>query len=338
MTSKKQTPANTTPKAPRAEHPTESGATPESAPKAPTPEEQPAKSGSTLEPKAPKTPKAPKAGEHPPKPSAPEPKPNHQAEHHPTKSGSRSNPAPKAAPAEEHPPKSGTTPEPERDEVLQNLATLSQVLDGDLNAIDPDDALKLVNEWYGSIHDTKAPETKELASGLKELQKLLKHKDVKGHDLGELIGQIGEQTTDLATNAEKAIKTPLQHLGKQLAKVGRSLAKAEDLHQLEALDSLVDIIAGESNTSDFKAAIDEIDRWHDLLHTAEDESLKQIAIELKALKQILKGNKVKGAELSQKLIHLGEQTTSAAVNAQRGFKGVVQKLGKVLSAFGKSLA
>jgi hypothetical protein len=52
----------------------------------------------------------------------------------------------------------------------------------------------------------------------------------------------------------------------------------------------------------------------------------------------LKDSKVKGAELNEKLIHLGEQTSSAATNAQRGFKGVIQKLGKVLTAFGKSLA
>jgi hypothetical protein len=81
---------------------------------------------------------------------------------------------------ERSPAKSGASAEQNNSEILQKkLDTLSQALQGDLNSLDPDDALKLVNEWYGLVHATKEPETKEIASGLKELQNLLKHKDVK---------------------------------------------------------------------------------------------------------------------------------------------------------------
>ena len=230
------------------------------------------------------------------------------------------------------------TSESKHDEPAQKLESLSEALQGDLSSIDPDAALKMIDELHGLVHQSKQPEAKEIATGLKELQKQLKRKEPSGHELGELIGHLGEQTSDLAAGAEKELKAPLQRLGKQLVKVGRSLAKAEDLHHLEGLDAVVDILEQDPSKSDPKSAVGEIDRWYDLLHKSEDESLKAIATELKQLKQLLKASKTKGADLSEKLIEIGEQTTAAAANAGRGFKGVIQKLGKVLTTFGKSLS
>ena len=230
------------------------------------------------------------------------------------------------------------TSESKHDEPAQKLESLSEALQGDLSSIDPDAALKMIDELHGLVHQSKQPEAKEIATGLKELQKQLKRKEPSGHELGELIGHLGEQTSEIAAVAEKELKAPLQRLGKQLVKVGRSLAKAEDLHHLEGLDAVVDILEQDPSKSDPKSAVGEIDRWYDLLHKSEDESLKALATELKQLKQLLKASKTKGADLSEKLIEIGEQTTAAAANAGRGFKGVIQKLGKVLTTFGKSLS
>ena len=230
------------------------------------------------------------------------------------------------------------TSESKHDEPAQKLESLSEALQGDLSSIDPDTALKMIDELHGLVHQSKQPEAKEIATGLKELQKQLKRKEPSGHELGELIGHLGEQTSEIAAQAEKELKAPLQRLGKQLVKVGRSLAKAEDLHHLEGLDAVVDILEQDPSKSDPKSAVGEIDRWYDLLHKSEDEGLKALATELKQLKQLLKASKTKGADLSEKLIEIGEQTTAAAANAGRGFKGVIQKLGKVLTTFGKSLS
>ncbi|WP_373544568.1 hypothetical protein [Chamaesiphon sp.] len=230
------------------------------------------------------------------------------------------------------------TSESKHDEPAQKLESLSVALQGELSSIDPDAALKMIDELHGLVHQSKQPEAKEIATGLKELQKQLKRKEPSGHELGELIGHLGEQTSEIAAGAEKELKAPLQRLGKQLVKVGRSLAKAEDLHHLEGLDAVVDILEQDPSKSDPKSAVSEIDRWYDLLHKSEDRSLKALATELKQLKQLLKASKTKGADLSEKLIEIGEQTTAAAANAGRGFKGVIQKLGKVLTTFGKSLS
>ena len=142
---------------------------------------------------------------------------------------------------------------------------------------------------------------------------------------------------EIATQSEPALKTPLQHLGKQLNKLGRSLSKAEDLEYLEGLDAVVDILEQKPKKIDLKNATSAIDIWYEILHKSEDKSLKAIATELKDLKQLLKAEKPKAADLSKKLIQIGDLTTATAATAGRGFKGVIQKLGKVLSTFGKSL-
>lgn len=227
--------------------------------------------------------------------------------------------------------------EPTSSQPLQKLESLLQALQGDISEIEPDVALKTIDELHTLVHQLKQPEAKEIASGLKELQKLLKRKEPSGHELGELIGHLGEQTSNIASAAETEFKAQLQHLGNQLTKIGRSLAKAEDLEHLEVLDSLVDILEAPDKT-DPKSSITQIDRWYDLLHKSEDENLQQIATELRELKKMLKGIKVQATELSAQLIQIGNLTTTAATNARRGFKSVIQKLGKGLTAFGKSLA
>jgi hypothetical protein len=223
-------------------------------------------------------------------------------------------------------------------EVSQKLATLIQVLQGDLSTIDLDKALATIDVFGNLLKQSKQPEVKEIATGLKELPKLLKSKEPSGHELGELIGHLGEQTIEIAADADKGLKTPLQQLGKQLTKIGRSLSKAEDSEQLEALDALVDTLKQTPDKIDAKSALGTIDRWYDLLHKSEDDRLKDIAAELKQLKQILKGSKSKSTDLSENLVRLGEKTIAASTDAGRGFKGAIQKLGKALTTFGKSLA
>ncbi len=222
--------------------------------------------------------------------------------------------------------------------LLEKLEALTEIIKGNLDEIVPDAAIKIVDDWQGLLQKSSEPELKEIASGLKELQKLLKRDEANRHDLGELLSQLGAQTSDVSTEADKVLKLPLQQLGKQLSKSGRSLGKADDRQQLEAVDELVDLLDDKPSKIEPKAAVTEIERWYELLNKSEEPPLKEIASELKQLKQLLKGNKVKSDEVSAKLIQIGELTTAAAADAGRGFKGAVQKIGKGLTKFGKSLA
>jgi hypothetical protein len=220
---------------------------------------------------------------------------------------------------------------------VKQLESLSKLLEGDLSVIDPDAVLKIVDDLHSVVQQFKQPGAKELATGLKELQKLFKRKEPTGHNLGELLSDLGEQTSSIAHATDPDLKTSLQHLGKQLTKVGKSLCKAEDLEHVEELDGLLKILERKYDEIDTKPAVSEIDRWYDLLHKSEDDSLQAIATQLKELKHLLKGNKTKGADISKKLLKIGERTTEAATNASRGFKGILQKLGKALTVVSQSI-
>ncbi|MCC5641252.1 hypothetical protein LC593_36745 [Nostoc sp. CHAB 5844] len=47
--------------------------------------------------------------------------------------------------------------------------------------------------------------------------------------------EVGEQTANFASDAEKEIRTPVRRLGKQLTKVGNSLGKAEEHEEIEEM-------------------------------------------------------------------------------------------------------
>lgn len=219
----------------------------------------------------------------------------------------------------------------------QELDSLLSAFEGDLSAIDTDAALGLIDEWYGSLHKAKEPEFKEISSSLKDLKQLLKGNKATGHEIGEVLVEIGEQTTDIASEADKGLKTKLQKLGKLLKKAGTSIGKAEDKEHVENIDSLVETLEGDLTSIDNEAALGAIDHWHSLLHKSEDENIKEIANGLKHLKQLLKRSNPKGAEIGEVLISLGEQTQEAGKEATRGLKGPIQRLGKLLSKAGKSL-
>ncbi len=223
-------------------------------------------------------------------------------------------------------------------DVQAEFDQLLQALEGDISAIETESALSLVDQWYSSLHQSKEPEVKELASGLKELQKMLKSGKASGHEISEVLIHLSEQTTEFASNAEKVLKQPVQRLGKQLRKAGTSIAKAEDQEYHQQLDTLLEKVESEELTSlDAEEAVSAIDFWYNLLHKAEGEQSKQAANSLKELKQALKRGNAKPETIAKALTKVGEQTTEIASAAPRGFKGAIQKLGKQLTKAGESL-
>lgn len=81
----------------------------------------------------------------------------------------------------------------------QEIEELIKSMAGDLSSIEAESALSLVKQRYDFLHKFKEPEVKELASGLKELQKLLKSGKATGHEISEVLIHIGEQTSDSNT-------------------------------------------------------------------------------------------------------------------------------------------
>lgn len=229
-------------------------------------------------------------------------------------------------------------PEVTEFDMNQEIDTLIETLEGDLSAIEADRGLHLIDQWYGFLNKSKEPGTKELASGLKELQKLFKSDKTTGHEISEALIQIGEQTAELSDAAEKGSKQSIQRLGKQLRKAGTSIAKAEDQEYHQQLDSLVEKAQDEELTSlDADTAVGSIDLWYNLLQKAQGEQFQQVASSLKELKQVIKRNNAKPETVAKALVQVGEQTSEIASEAPRGFKGAIQKLGKQLTKAGESL-
>ncbi|MDX2239201.1 MAG: hypothetical protein NW224_00845 [Leptolyngbyaceae cyanobacterium bins.302] len=223
-------------------------------------------------------------------------------------------------------------------DVSQELDELVQTLQGDLNSIDLEAAIGLIEHWQGVLSKSKIEGGKEMASDLKDLQKMLKGGKATGHEISEVLIHIGGQTAEFAGDAEKGSKQVVQRLGKQLRQAGTSIAKAEDQEIHHQLDAIVEQAEGEELTSmDTEAAVGAIDFWYGILNKAEGEQFKPVANSLKSLKQALNKENSKPETIAKTLAQLGEQTTEIAGEAPRGFKGIVQKLGKQLSAASESL-
>lgn len=224
------------------------------------------------------------------------------------------------------------------DDWKQKLEELQSTLSGDISTLSSEDANSLIDEWYNFLHKAKEPEVKEIANQLKQLKQHLKSNKATGHEISEVLMEIGEQTANFASDAEKEIRTPVRRLGKQLTKVGNSLGKAEEHEEIEEIDSVIETLEEDLTQVEIDIALGSIDKWYNLLHKSDSESLQEIANGLKELKRVLKHKNPKPSDISPILEKLGEHTTTVGQEAKRGFKGPLQRLGKLLSRTGKSLA
>jgi ABC-type transporter Mla subunit MlaD len=222
-------------------------------------------------------------------------------------------------------------------DVSQELNELLETLNGDLHEIEAEAALELVDQWHDLLHKAKEPEIKEVSSSLKELRKLLKSDKTTGHEVGEVLTKLGEQVSQVASKTDE-LKAPLQKLGKQLGQTATAVGKAEDQEYLEDINTLVETLEeGDVTSLEVDDAVGMIDMWHNLVQKADGQAFEEIASSLKDLKQVLKRSSAKPEAIAEVLTKLGEQTSEVASEAPRGFKTVIQKLGKQLSAAGKQI-
>ncbi|NJO43777.1 MAG: hypothetical protein HC769_30930 [Cyanobacteria bacterium CRU_2_1] len=137
----------------------------------------------------------------------------------------------------------------------------------------------------------------------------------------------------MVTKKESQEKAPKE----TASKAGASDAQAEfDVSQ--ELDELLQSIDGNLSEIEAEHALSLVDRWYDFLHNSTEPDVKELAGSLKELQKLLKSNKATGHEISEVLIHIGEQTSEFSSNAEKGLKQPVQRLGKQLRQAGTSIA
>ncbi len=113
--------------------------------------------------------------------------------------------------------------EVEDDESEDLDALLDAFEEGDLTAIDLDQATEMIEEWQETLSASKESGLKEIGSSLKKLTKSLSSGKAKAEDLVELLTHLGEQVDESANNADRGYKTKLHTLGRAFKKAAKSL-------------------------------------------------------------------------------------------------------------------
>lgn len=109
-----------------------------------------------------------------------------------------------------------STPTAELDEAI---ATLQE----GLTFVPPIKALSLIDSFGQQVQDLGAS---EIASNLSALKQLLTSGSATGYDIGQVLVQLGTQTTNTASGADASITNKLQQLGQLLTQLGNSLLGA----------------------------------------------------------------------------------------------------------------
>jgi general stress protein YciG len=128
--------------------------------------------------------------------------------------------------------KGATSTQAESDEEADTGEELDELLqafeEGDLTAIDLEDATEMIEEWQGTLSKSKDAGLKEVGNSLKQLKKSLSGGKAKAEDLAELFAQLGEQVDNCADNAERGYKTKMHSLGRAFKKAAKSLEQSEE--------------------------------------------------------------------------------------------------------------
>ncbi|MBW4700193.1 MAG: hypothetical protein KME03_20275 [Aphanocapsa lilacina HA4352-LM1] len=99
----------------------------------------------------------------------------------------------------------------------ENLDLTIAALQKGLTAIPPEQAVAVIDTWQQQLQGT------DLAEDLGQLKTALTSGDVTGESLKAILTDLGEDTGEVAADADGAVATKLQQLSKLLTQAGGSL-------------------------------------------------------------------------------------------------------------------
>lgn len=130
-----------------------------------------------------------------------------------------------------------TTEEPAPD--TQGTAGMDQLMNGEAQAtpqgtvsllqqgvtnIAADQAVSNIEGWITQLEGADVPGASEIVSNLESLRSALESQPIDGAEVGNLLTELGQQTTDAAAEATGQQMTQLQTLGETLSSAGEQLA------------------------------------------------------------------------------------------------------------------
>jgi predicted small secreted protein len=101
-------------------------------------------------------------------------------------------------------------------------ATLS-ALEGGVRQMPVSAAVSNINGWQKKLRNSDAQGASQIVSTLGELKNALQQSQIDGQRVGDLLSQLGEQTTQAADNVQGQQATQLKQLGSTLSKAGSQL-------------------------------------------------------------------------------------------------------------------
>lgn len=102
-----------------------------------------------------------------------------------------------------------------------------QALQGGVTNLAPATAAQNIQSWQTQLENASDPALSEIASNLEELNGLIQERPIDGQAVGQLLSELGEQTTSAASNAQGQMATQLEQLGSTLSQAGQSLTSGE---------------------------------------------------------------------------------------------------------------
>jgi hypothetical protein len=111
------------------------------------------------------------------------------------------------------------------------IATLQE----ELTFVPPTKALSLIDSFQQQAQNLGKS---EIASNLSALKQLLTSGSATGSDIGQVLVQLGSQTTSTASGADASISSQLQQLGQLLNEAGNSLLGTTRTNEASSQGSL----------------------------------------------------------------------------------------------------
>ena len=111
------------------------------------------------------------------------------------------------------------------------IATLQE----ELTSVPPTKALSLIDSFQQQAQNLGKS---EIASNLSALKQLLTSGSATGSDIGQVLVQLGSQTTSTASGADASISSQLQQLGQLLNEAGNSLLGTTRTNEASSQGSL----------------------------------------------------------------------------------------------------
>jgi len=105
-----------------------------------------------------------------------------------------------------------------------DLGTTVSALQSGVTNIPPEAAVTNIDGWVQRLRASNEPSLENIADDLQQLRDMLSSGNLDGQSIGQLLTQLGSQTTSAAAQADSSSQSQLQELGRLLSQAGSQLS------------------------------------------------------------------------------------------------------------------